>query len=156
MATHSSILGLPWQLRWQSIYLQCGRLGFNPWVRKILWRIKWQPTPVLLPRKSHGWRSVVGYSPWSHKESDMTERCHSVTQEQRPMGGGVSRLNVFCPFLNWSFSNERKCFNVFCPFLIGIFQMPLSDIWFANIFPSLQLVYLAILKITFSYFFQLY
>ena len=35
---------------------------------------KWQPTPVLLSRKSHGWRSLAGYSPWGHKESDMTER----------------------------------------------------------------------------------
>ena len=34
------------------------------------------PTPVLLPRKFHGWRSLVGYSPWSHKESDTTERLH--------------------------------------------------------------------------------
>ena len=35
---------------------------------------KWQPTPVLLPRESHGQRSLVGYSPWGHKESDTTER----------------------------------------------------------------------------------
>ena len=35
-----------------------------------------QPTPVLLPGKSHGWRSLVGYSPWCHKESDTTERLH--------------------------------------------------------------------------------
>ena len=34
---------------------------------------KWQPTPVLLPGESHGWRSLVGYSPWGHKQSDMTE-----------------------------------------------------------------------------------
>ncbi|KAB0384662.1 hypothetical protein FD755_006579 [Muntiacus reevesi] len=34
------------------------------------------PTPVLLPGKSHGQRSLVGYSPWGHKESDMTERLH--------------------------------------------------------------------------------
>ena len=53
---------------------QCGKPGFDPWVRKILWRRKWQPTPVLLPGKSHGQRSVVGYSPWGHKESDTTER----------------------------------------------------------------------------------
>ena len=45
----------------------------DPWVGKIPWRRKWQPTPVLLPGKSHGWRSVVGYSPWGHKELDMTE-----------------------------------------------------------------------------------
>ena len=56
--------------------LQCGRPGFNPWVRKIPWRRKWQPTPVLLPGKSHGWRSLVGYSPWGHKESDTTEWLH--------------------------------------------------------------------------------
>ena len=46
----------------------------------ILWRRKWQPTPVLLPGKSHGQRSVVGYSPWGHKELDMTEQLHSLTQ----------------------------------------------------------------------------
>ena len=49
------------------------RYGFNLWDRKIPWRRKWQPMPVLLPGKSHGWRSLVGYSPWDHKESDMTE-----------------------------------------------------------------------------------
>ena len=35
-----------------------------------------QPTPILLPRKFHGWRSLVGYSPWGRKESDTTERLH--------------------------------------------------------------------------------
>ena len=53
--------------------LQCGRPRFDPWVRKMPWRRKWQPTPVLLPGKFHGWRSLVGYSPWGRKESDMTE-----------------------------------------------------------------------------------
>ena len=41
--------------------------GFNPWVGEILWRRKWQPAPVLLPGKSHGWRSLAGYSPWVTK-----------------------------------------------------------------------------------------
>ena len=50
--------------------------GFHPWVGKIPWRRKWQPTPVLLPGESHGWRSLVGYSPWGCKESDMTEPFH--------------------------------------------------------------------------------
>ena len=40
------------------------------------WRRKWQPTPVFLPGKPHGWRSLVGCSPWSRKESDTTERLH--------------------------------------------------------------------------------
>ena len=50
--------------------------GFDPWVGKIPWRRKWQPTPVLLPGESHGGRSLVGYSPWGRKESDTTERLH--------------------------------------------------------------------------------
>ena len=49
------------------------RGGFDPWVRKILWSRKWQPTPVNLPGKFHGQRTLVGYSPWGHKELDMTE-----------------------------------------------------------------------------------
>ena len=39
----------------------------------IPWRRKWQPTPVFLPGKFHGYRSLVGYSPWGHKELDTTE-----------------------------------------------------------------------------------
>ena len=48
--------------------------GLNPWVRKNSWRRKWQPIPVVLPGKSHGRRSLVGHSPWGHKESDTTEQ----------------------------------------------------------------------------------
>ena len=44
----------------------------DPWVRKILWRRKWQPTPVPLPGKFHGQRIPVGYSPWGCKEFDTT------------------------------------------------------------------------------------
>ena len=42
----------------------------------MLWRRQWHPTPVLLPGKSHGWRKLVGGSPWGHTESDTTERLH--------------------------------------------------------------------------------
>ena len=49
------------------------RCGFGSWVRKIPWRRAWQSLPVFLPRESHGQRSLVGYSPWGHKQSDMTE-----------------------------------------------------------------------------------
>ena len=42
----------------------------------MFWRRQWHPTPVLLPGKSHGWRSLVGCSPQGHKESDTTERLH--------------------------------------------------------------------------------
>ena len=43
---------------------------------RTLWRRQWHPTPVLLPGKSHGQRSLVGCSPWGHEESDKTERLH--------------------------------------------------------------------------------
>ena len=47
--------------------------SYFPWVGKIPWRRKWQPTAVFLPGKSHGQRSLAGYSPWGSKESDTTE-----------------------------------------------------------------------------------
>ena len=47
--------------------LQCGRPGFDPWVRNIPWRRKWQPTLVLLPGESNGQRTLAGYSPWGSK-----------------------------------------------------------------------------------------
>ena len=48
-------------------HLQCRRPGFDPWLRKIPWRRKWQPTPVFLPGKSHEQRGLVGYSPWGRR-----------------------------------------------------------------------------------------
>ena len=59
------------------IYLSlmaCRGPRFDPWVRKIPWRRKWQPTPVFLPGEFHGQRSLAGYGPRGRKESDMSER----------------------------------------------------------------------------------
>ena len=50
------------------------RHWFNPWILNIPWRRQWQPTPVFLPGKSYGERSLMGYSPWGHKELDTTEQ----------------------------------------------------------------------------------
>ena len=49
------------------------RCGFDPWVGKIPWRMAWQSTPVFLPGKSHGQRSLVGYIVHRVAELDMTE-----------------------------------------------------------------------------------
>ena len=46
---------------------QCRRLRFDPWVGKIHWRRKLQPTPIFLPAKSHGKKSLEGYNPWNPK-----------------------------------------------------------------------------------------
>ena len=54
--------------------------GFDPWVGKIPWSRKWQPTPVFLPGKFHGQRSLVGCSPWGCKESYTTERLSTHTE----------------------------------------------------------------------------
>ena len=61
--------GLP---RWESA-CNAGNLGSDPWVRKIPWRMEWQPNPVFLPGELHRQRSLAGYSPWGRKELDTTE-----------------------------------------------------------------------------------
>ena len=53
------------------------RCRFDPWVRKILWRRKWQPTPISVPGESHGQRSLVGYCLWGRRELDTTEHTHT-------------------------------------------------------------------------------
>ena len=60
-------LRLPRWLHGKESGCQCSRRRFNPMVRKILWRRKWQPMPVFLPGKSHGQRSLAGYCPWHRR-----------------------------------------------------------------------------------------
>ena len=78
------------------ICLQCRGPRFNLWVGKIPWRREWLPTLLFLPEKSHGQSSLVGYSPWGHKESDMTEQlslllhvllqsCDSANRDKSPI-----------------------------------------------------------------------
>ena len=63
------------------------RHEFDPWVGKIPWRRAWQPTPVFWPGESHGWKSMVGYSPQGHKYLDMTK--------------WLSMHAFFCHFVEW-------------------------------------------------------
>ena len=55
--------------------------GFDPWVGKIPWKRKWQPTQVFLLRKSQGQRCLAGYSPKGQKEFTMTEHKHEWMDE---------------------------------------------------------------------------
>ena len=71
-----------------------GRCEFNPWVGKIPWRRKWQPTPIFLPRNSHGQRSLAGYSPWGHNESDMTEHAHTYAHSIKKKNKQKERLRM--------------------------------------------------------------
>ena len=92
MGCNKHPLGLPWWLSVKESACQCRRGSFNPWVRKIPWRRKWQPTSVFLPGKSHGQRSLAGYGLWGHKGV----RHNLATEEQKHslciMGGGYTRV----------------------------------------------------------------
>jgi len=70
---------------------QCRRHGFDPWVEKIPWRRKWQLTLVFLPGKSHGQRSLAGYSPCGHKRA----RHDSATKQQIIHTGSPRELLLF-------------------------------------------------------------
>ena len=69
-----AVEGHPWWLSSKESACQCRRFEFNPWVGKIPWRREQQPTPGFLPGESHGQRSLAGYCPRDHKESDITKQ----------------------------------------------------------------------------------
>ena len=63
---------LLWRLSGKESACQCRWCRFDSWMGKIPWGKKWQPIPVFLPGKSHGQRSLVGYSPWDCKQLETT------------------------------------------------------------------------------------
>ena len=100
--TRLSDLGLPWWLRWYRICLWCQRPGFDPLVGKILWRRKQQPIPVFLPGKFHGQRSLEGYSPKGHKESDMQRLEHTHIH--------ILNIQILCLYFKDIFQNVQIFF----------------------------------------------
>ena len=62
----------------------------------VTWERTWQPTPVLLPGKSHGWRILVAYSAWGCEESDMTERLHFHFSFSCIGAGNINPLQYSC------------------------------------------------------------
>ena len=61
---------------YSTVYLELRCICFYFWSILMNWRRKWQPTPICLPGEYRRWRSLVGYSPWGCKESDMTFHFH--------------------------------------------------------------------------------
>ena len=84
---------------------------FEPWVGKFPWRRKWQPSPVFLPGKSHGWRSPVGYRPWGREELDTTEQLHFTSLHTVKGFGVVNKAQIYV-FL------ELSCF-FYDPMYVG-------------------------------------
>ena len=79
------VVALPWWLSGKESACQCRRCRFDPWIGRIPWRRKRQPTPGFLPGKSHGQRSLSGHSPWGPKRV----RHHlAIKQQQRILVGG--------------------------------------------------------------------
>ena len=105
--------GLPWCPTWSWIHLQCRKPRFNPWVGKIPWRRKWQPTPVFLFGKSHGQRSLVGYSPWGRKELDMTEQLNQLPWVHLSLVSShkcllwPAKIAFSCTFFDWQGKKEK-------------------------------------------------
>ena len=83
------------------------RCGFDPWVGRIPWRRKWQPTPVFLLGKSHGQKSVASYSSQGLKESDTTEglSAHTYTPPKPSLLNNMvhsSKNLISFPWQRWS------------------------------------------------------
>ena len=86
-------------------------LEFNPWVGKIPWRRAWQPTPLLLPGRSHGQRSLAGYSPWGCKESDTTEQLHFLSFYYNKCNILSHNVSVSHP-VSWRYDEQKLRFLV--------------------------------------------
>ena len=121
-----------------------GDVKFDPLVRKIPWRRKWQPTPVFLPGKSHRQRSLVGYSPWGRKSESVSEVTQSCSTVCNPMECSLPSSSVHGIFqariLEWvaiSFSKRssrpRDWIQVSCiaGFTVAKSQRKLTD-WTTN------------------------
>ena len=97
-------VGFPWWLNGKQSACQCRRHRFDPWVEEIPWRRKWQHTPVFLPGKYHGQRSLVGYSPWGCKRVG-----HDLASNQQQFTLDINNICLWAkPFC---FENSGKYLN---------------------------------------------
>ena len=108
------------------------RRRFNPWVWKIPWSRKWQPTPICLPGKFHGQRSLVGYSPWGPKESDVTEQertsflcCNVKSTSMQQSDHGLSHLFTFLQ-AHSSAQPVAQCLKTVVSYILSIFLVVYS------------------------------
>ena len=102
------------------------RQGFDSWVGKVPWRRKWQPTPVSLPGKFNGQRSLMGYSPWGHNESvEWTGSRVSLKGAGSPSvrdHSGVWTVHTHRRKMDWNLTSA--IFTHFLFFIVPFFSFP--------------------------------
>ena len=96
-----------WWLSGKRICLPSRRCRFSPWVGKIPWRRKWQPTPVFLPGKSHGGRKLADFSPWGLREFDIdSTHTHTHTHTHTGILFRLKKWNpIICSSMDESWRN---------------------------------------------------
>ena len=101
---------IPRVAQWRRIHLQSRRSDFDPWVKKMPWRKKWQPTPAFLPGKSHGQISLEDYSPRDHNKSRTWLSNYITTTEHHRLCGLQATIIYFSQFwrLRSSKSKDQK------------------------------------------------
>ena len=103
--------GLPWWLTGKESACQCRRHRFSPWVRKMPWKRKWQPSAAFLPGKSHGQRGLADYGPRGHKRVShnlATKQHQRREQDGRGAGGGGVHLSPWIP-QEYTFRHRSAC-----------------------------------------------
>ena len=115
-------MGFPGGTSGKESTCQCRRHRFNPWVRKIPWKRKRQPTAVFLPGKSHGQRSLVGYSLWGCKESVTTEQLSTTKYKtDKQQGPIVQHRELYSFGKHWNDSNVTTI--IFCKYFWKLFSL---------------------------------
>ena len=111
---------------------------FDPWVSKINWKRKWRPTPVFLPRKSHGQRSLVGYSPLGNKRFVHDQRLNNNKKKSR-LNEGLQSFTFYQRFIiAWLLSYAQLFLSPQivahqAPLLVGFLR---QQYWSGSPFPS--------------------
>ena len=116
------------------------------WVQTLGWgdsprEGKWQPTPVFLPGKPHGQRSLVGYSPWGHKESDKTEQLSHQASKQGMRSPQIHSLKTHKYYvypLNASLFQKAEVSPIFKPLIILSAKFFVNHTWHVKDWRSIR------------------
>ena len=114
---------------------QCRRCGFHPWVGKIPYSRKWHLSPVFLPKKFNGQRSLASYSPWSCKESSTAVHAHSVSlllfshsvMSSSLQSHGLQHTRLSCPSTSPRVCSNSCPLRQWCHPTISSFVFPFSS-----------------------------